>query len=724
MTDKFDPYDMDREEFNPDLCMLRFAEDCSLQQILSRRNHLDMEIKGIAAGIQNMLYDNYTKFITASEVISKIKNDFEKMDDDIRSLGAKMNSIENLSSQIVENLQPTKDKRQRLIKSKESVAKLALLVNLIPKLREYTEQGYFIAAAKHYLKAKHLLTQHQNSNCLKEIIEESKDITSYVREKLRNKLDCCVYSKEEISETMNLILDLGETESEILRNFLLISKDNLDGVMQKIGKNCFSGVNGDDRMVTAVSCSEHSCAYLDMLSKVVEIVQGVFSAKPTTLQWSSILVDFVEDNSQQLYLLAGSAFKNQFGNLNDECLANSLDHLYRKSYECNSRMPKIATSEKSADVILHVCSDRCAYHLRRMKQDFQAYLLCLEERLNGEHKPDELLTWMNTLVHDIFTNTLHSLCHFISPEHKYSRNAYFRKSFCKLLAREEVFIPFLRDINGDILKAIYALRGNEAVALKMCMLFTKYVLQLHQSKVRNFLNLVDERLHSSTENVKLTSASEIGNKCKETAERIINCYIETRQRRMSDMFRHSMENKNWMMAKEPWKVSAVVRRVLEDFYATVKETEALVECAKSPTRDRSCDSGKSACLSSLSRTSSPDNGAVDDRMTIRIHKLFSKPSSTSEAVEFSSDYVLNRIVKMTLKSLLEYIRQSTFNRFGLQQIQVDVHCLELHVAQYVGNGRDMDALFDDMISSCYGRTIHPEFMNPHVVSSLCQALSF
>ncbi|GIZ01239.1 vacuolar protein sorting-associated protein 51 homolog [Caerostris extrusa] len=98
---------------------------------------------------------------------------------------------------------------------------------------------------------------------------------------------------------------------------------------------------------------------------------------------------------------------------------------------------------------------------------------------------------------------------------------------------------------------------------------------------------------------------------------MLNIYIEIRQRQMCAMFRNSMENKDWIMIKEPWKVSAVVKRVLEEFYTAVQETEPLFECIKSSIRNKSNDTVKSTYLSSTSRSSSGNNDV--DR---RINKLF------------------------------------------------------------------------------------------------------
>ncbi|GFT52497.1 vacuolar protein sorting-associated protein 51 homolog [Nephila pilipes] len=172
--------------------------------------------------------------------------------------------------------------------------------------------------------------------------------------------------------------------------------------------------------------------------------------------------------------------------------------------------------------------------------------------------------------------------------------------------------------------------------------------------------------------------------------------------------------------KEPWKVSAVVRRVLEDFQDAVKELEPLFQNSKTTVCDRVSESGKSVCFSILSSINKSERSIADSRIICRISRLFSKPSVNLETTEFTSDSILNRIMRMTLKSFLEYIRCRTFNRFGLQQIQIDVHCLQLRVLPYLQNEDSFTSLFDDIISSCYNRTIHPEFMNPQVVSSLCQ----
>ncbi|GFT52495.1 vacuolar protein sorting-associated protein 51 [Nephila pilipes] len=206
-----------------------------------------------------------------------------------------MSCVKNTSSQILKNLQPAKDKRSKLIKSKESVDKFTSIINLVPKLKEYVEDGNFLTAAQHYLRNKYLLEQYQHSQSFKGIMEESKDIIWYIQGKLKNRLDCLLYNSEEISATLNLILELGEVKEDFLHEFLLISKDNLNQILLKIKDNYL--IENDDIEASVdykiFGCSDLSCKYLDILSKTINIVRRVFLREEVSFCGSSVLTNFV-----------------------------------------------------------------------------------------------------------------------------------------------------------------------------------------------------------------------------------------------------------------------------------------------------------------------------------------------------------------------------------------------------------------------------------------------
>ncbi len=66
-----------------------------------------------------------------------------------------------------------------------------------------------------------------------------------------------------------------------------------------------------------------------------------------------------------------------------------------------------------------------------------------------------------------------------------------------------------------------------------------------------------------------------------------------------------------------------------------------------------------------------------------IQKLFAEKIEIFSPVDFSKVSVLTGIVKISLKTFLECIRLKTFSRYGLQQIQVDCHYLQLYLWRFV-----------------------------------------
>ncbi len=76
---------------------------------------------------------------------------------------------------------------------------------------------------------------------------------------------------------------------------------------------------------------------------------------------------------------------------------------------------------------------------------------------------------------------------------------------------------------------------------------------------------------------------------------------------------------------------------------------------------------------------------LDTSLASNIQKMFNERIEIFSPVEFSRVSVLTGIVKIALKTLLECVRTRTFSRYGFQQIQVDVHYLQLYLWRFVSD---------------------------------------
>lgn len=78
--------------------------------------------------------------------------------------------------------------------------------------------------------------------------------------------------------------------------------------------------------------------------------------------------------------------------------------------------------------------------------------------------------------------------------------------------------------------------------------------------------------------------------------------------------------------------------------------------------------------------------------------------------------VLTGIIKISLKTLLECVRLRTFGRFGLQQVQVDCHFLQLYLWRFVADEELVHLLLDEVVASSFAlRCRTPVPMEPSVV---------
>lgn len=103
-----------------------------------------------------------------------------------------------------------------------------------------------------------------------------------------------------------------------------------------------------------------------------------------------------------------------------------------------------------------------------------------------------------------------------------------------------------------------------------------------------------------------------------------------------------------------------------------------------------------------------------------IQKLFSEKIEIFSAVEFSKVSVLTGIIKISLKTFMECVRVRTFGRYGLQQIQVDTHYLQLYLWRFVTDENLVQVLLDEIVCSTVHRCLEPVMMEPSVIELICE----
>ncbi|MGH0187424.1 UNVERIFIED_CONTAM: hypothetical protein FKN15_025082 [Acipenser sinensis] len=100
--DPLDPCDINGARFEPEVYL---NKDSSLAELMDQETGMVKQIRSLDSDMQTLVYENYNKFISATDTIRKMKNDFKKMEDEMDCLAANMAAITEFSTRISGTLQ-------------------------------------------------------------------------------------------------------------------------------------------------------------------------------------------------------------------------------------------------------------------------------------------------------------------------------------------------------------------------------------------------------------------------------------------------------------------------------------------------------------------------------------------------------------------------------------------------------------------------------------------
>merc|ERR1719331_3352515 len=106
-----------------------------LPDLVKRSNDLDVEIKELDADMQTLVYENYSKFIRATDVIRMMKGSLDGLEPDIRSLEGHLGRITEHERRTEDGVSVRARQMEGLLSQQRVCQKLKVLFNLPETLR-------------------------------------------------------------------------------------------------------------------------------------------------------------------------------------------------------------------------------------------------------------------------------------------------------------------------------------------------------------------------------------------------------------------------------------------------------------------------------------------------------------------------------------------------------------------------------------------------------------
>ncbi|KAJ8917819.1 hypothetical protein NQ315_010728 [Exocentrus adspersus] len=738
MTDKkSNPLDINGPSFNPDMYLEKLFKECTLKQIMDHENEIVKDTQTLHSDMQTLVYENYNKFISATDTIKKMKNDFKKMETEMDLLASNMASITSFSEQINSTLHDTREKISKLSEVHTLLQRLQFLFKLPATLKSRMEEKNYIQATQDYLHAQRVLQQYGDLPSFQGITSDCESILGELKAELRKQFSNPNASAKELTESVDLLLQLDEPPKELCLEFLSCAEKRLSDQLVMLKDQ---SEQRDIIEFVDLGCS----GFLSDLCLVIASFHDMFinRVNAESLENSEIfenfaaveLDSFVKLNMENYFDLVQSKVDSEQDVGDTSILVQALDRFYRR-IEGNTLCKDVNFANTATEIVINAGRKQCKAHLQILKMHFADMLTKVRQTLttpklisqdDSSKNLNELLSSLIMTVVEKIKGVLQDLVVFIQPEIHFAQKLQFKDSFCVDNVREGLIVCFMHHFTATARSFCSAGAADPKVPPTLLLLLSKLCLDFQNGSVHFLLSQTDELFHiNSKQNSALTTESEIKSTMQESAQELLNYFVRIQGLNCSQMLRKSVETRDWLHTIEPRTVRAVMKRVVEDISA-IDATVALLYEDQGTATEHSSDSSRKTHSISVSRHQYRSNWSsytpnhLDSTLVSNMHKLFSERIEIFSAVEFNKVSILTGIIKISLKTFMECVRLKTFSKYGLQQIQVDTHYLQLYLWRFVADENLVHFLLDEILGSAVHRCLEPVLMEPSVVDIICE----
>uniref|UniRef100_A0A8C8HZH5 Vacuolar protein sorting-associated protein 51 homolog n=1 Tax=Oncorhynchus tshawytscha TaxID=74940 RepID=A0A8C8HZH5_ONCTS len=732
-AESMNPCDINGTHFDPEVYLNKFRRECSLGELMDQESCMVKQIRSLDSDMQTLVYENYNKFISATDTIRKMKNDFKKMEDEMDCLSTNMAAITEFSAHISGTLQDQHAQITKLSGVHNLLRKLQFLFELPARLNKCLELQAYSQAVSSHRRARCVLQQYSHMPSFRGIQDDCHAIMDKLAQELRQKFRDGGSSAKDLSECVELLLQLDEPAEELCDKFLIHAQSRLETNLR--------GLEAETDILEFIDrgCNE----FVSSLCLVIASYQELFVNRPQEGNLASKNIPqmaigklhaFVDAMATCYFSLVERRIQEEKSVGDNSLLVRALDRFHRRLQAVAKLLPGSAVPSQGTEIVVRAARERIKQYLAALQSFYLDSLRDVRQALaaprlaTGKDAPaslPELLSSLSASILNQIKSVLASVHLFTAKDITFSNKPYFKGEFCSQGVRESLvvnFIKFVCQSSRQFCESAGDRGGSTPPAL--LLLLSRLCLDYETSTITYILTLTDEQFlvqHRSP----VTAVAALCGEAREAAQKLLKHYVKVQGLIISQMLRKSVETRDWVNTIEPRNVRAVMKRVVEDTTSIDVQVSLLYE--EGTRKAHSSDSSKrtfSVYSGSRQQTryapSYTPSAAMDTNFLSNIHKLFSERIDIFSPVEFNKVSVVTGIIKISLKTFLECVRLRTFGRYGLQQIQVDCNYLQMYLWRFVSDENLVHFLLDEIVGSTAHRCLDPAPMEQSVIEVICE----
>ena len=206
----------------------------SLPDLMSQQSQFVNEIRGLDRDMQDLVYNNYNKFISATDTIRRMKDSVGDMESAMQRLVTDMRAMGGSSALVNEHLQENRSKIEKLVGVKRLLLKLEFLFELPMRLRRSMELDALAQAVRYYTMVDEVLLKYDRIGSIHNIRIEADAIIDKLKVQLRNVLKsrkdgvgASTVSSAKVVEAIRLLVALREPRAGLRAAYLTFQRGRL-----------------------------------------------------------------------------------------------------------------------------------------------------------------------------------------------------------------------------------------------------------------------------------------------------------------------------------------------------------------------------------------------------------------------------------------------------------------------------------------------------------------
>ncbi|KAH9653464.1 vacuolar protein sorting-associated protein 51-like [Citrus sinensis] len=704
---KFAPLDaINSNSFNADHYLNLLIHKSSLEGLLQRHVGMAAEIKNLDTDLQMLVYENYNKFISATDAIKRMNSNIMGMESNMEQLLEKIKTVQSRSDGVNTSLFEKREHIEKLHLTRNLLRKVQFIYDLPARLGKCIKSEAYADAVRFYTGAMPIFKAYGDSSfqdckraseeAIAIIIKNLQVLTSFY----------CIYSDSgwlTLSPSQIKPRNIGwgklfsDSESIQARAEAAMLLKQLDFPVDSLKEKLFEKL-------------EQSLGDLQLKDEDISRCL-LMSNDPSKLEnHPESVAATVHEASVQEFVEAVRAYRVIFPD-SDKQLIKLAQELVTKNFETGEQYGKKRIRAADLLAVLHALTKVYVGQKEGMEEFPLQVALGASKKAVLQGSMDILLDFRQLLDDDLelLVKLRESILNWVQEGFQ----DFFRELHGRFL-----LLSGRNNSSGQVHGVVEGTQGDRILA-SLVLVLAQLSVFIEQTAIQRITEANKPPFIFMLEIA--ASFAGGGIRLYENGPAFVPGEICRSFRSAGEKLLHHH--------KEPREVHMFVDLLLQELEAIKKEVKQVLPQGLLRRHQRNDSNGSTNSSRSnplregkLSRTNTQK--ARSQLLETHLAKLFKQKVEIFTKVECTQESVITTIVKFSLKSLQEFVRHQTFNRSGFQQIQLDIQYLRTPLKEAAEDEAAIDFLLDEVMSvsvAAAERCLDPIPLEQPILDKLIQA---